>query len=139
MGLYPITTLLPADAAENPNGIQPGTLIVIPIDMSSLLMTSIILQQLSNTQDFSLRATISIYPDGSPLPTTINGTMSNGIVAPMRALPSPIVLYIEGQTPPANSIAILVKPGIYNLNILNLTNEVNVFAFVKTDTFIMEC
>jgi hypothetical protein len=135
MSLYPITTLDATTAGLNPNGIMPGTLIVIPIDMTTVQMTSFDLQHLSNTQDYSLRAWLSKYPDGVPIPSSIDGvaTIAAGIYAIIKFSKLPMVIYIAGQTPPIDSFDILVSPGLYNLNILNLTNEVNVFGFIKTD------
>ena len=130
MSLYPIVILTPSEASIAPNLIMPGNLIVIPLDMTTIQMTSIDLQQVSNTQDYSMRAWLSVYQNGAPLPSS-DGV--SGIFPIIKFSLFPIIIYIESQTPPANSFPILVTPGLYNLNILNLTNERNVFNFSQTN------
>lgn len=136
MSLYPTTVLDVITAAENPNPIQPGNLIVIPIDMTSTVMTTIDLQQMSNTQDFSMRAWLSIYPSGAALPSDDNPA---GIYPVIKFSQYNIVVYQNGQTPAESTFPINVLPGMYFLNILNLTNELNYFGFTKTDSLWMEC
>ena len=130
MSLYPTTVLDAVTAALNPNPIQPGNLIVIPIDMTSTLMTSIDLQQMSNTQDYSMRAWLSVYESGIALPSDANPA---GIYPVIKFSQYNIIVYREGQTPPESTFPILVPAGEYFLNILNLTNELNYFGFTKTD------
>lgn len=130
MALYPITTLTPATASVEPNLLPSGTLFVIPIDMTTVNMTQLTLNQMSNTQDYSMRAWVSQFPDGIPLPSSV-GT---GIYPVMKWDGLPIVVYLSGQTPPENTYSIEVpSSGIYNLNVLNLTNMANYFGFSKTD------
>ena len=125
MSLYKIVNLTPEEAADGPNFIQPGNLITIQIDLTIISMTSIDLSQMSQTQDYSLRAWVSKYPSGIFFPP--------GHYAVKKFGWSPIVIYKSPQTPPDDSFSIMVEDGKYYLNILNLTNETNVFGFMKTD------
>lgn len=120
MSLYP-TTIIDPDAALGNNAIASGTLICIPIDMTSSQMVQIVLSQLSLTQDYSLRTWVSVYPDGNAIAPGLFPILRNGGL--------PFIVYVPGQTPPSNTYAIRVTPGSYYLNILNLTNEANVFSF----------
>ena len=124
MSLYPVTIIDAATAGSGNNLMPSSTLLAIPIDMTTIQMTQISMAQLSLTQDYSLRTWVSRYPDGlainGPFPILRNG----GI---------PFIIYVASQTPPANTIATLVAPGSYFLNILNLTNEQNVLGFSQID------
>ena len=125
MSLYPTIVLDAATAALDNNFIPPGTLVVIPIDMTVPQMTQISMAQLSLTQDYSLRTWVSVYPGGRVI---------DALFPILRTVGLPFIIYVAGQTPPANATyTILVTPGNYYLNILNLTNEANVFAFSQTD------
>lgn len=130
MGLYPITFLDAITAALAPNSIPSATLVAIPIDMTTVQMTQITVAQLSFTQNYSLRAWLSIDPAGIPLkPNTPPDFFP--VLGVLVGLP--IVIYTAPQTPPVNTIDIVVAAGNYIFNILNLTNELNVFGFSKTD------
>lgn len=125
MSLFPITILDPITAASGFNTLLSGSLVVIPLDMTFAAMTQITIVQASLTQDFSLRGWISVYPDGIALASVFPILRGNGL---------PIVIYVPLQTPPNDCIPIAVPAsGIYYLNVLNLTNESNVFAFTKAD------
>ena len=107
------------------NTLMPsGALIVIPIDMLGVQMTQISMAQLALTQDYSLRTWVSLDPDGLAIERYFPILRTGGV---------PFVIYIAGFTPPANTSPILVTPGSYFLNILNLTNEQNVLAFNQID------
>jgi hypothetical protein len=125
MGLYPTTILDAVTAASGYNCIYAGTLVAIPIDMAATQMSEITLAQMSHTQDYSLRAWLSEYVGGVAIPP--------GFIPVLKTASVPIVIYTASQTPPANTIGIPVVSDCYILNILNLTNENNVFAFSKTD------
>lgn len=130
MGLYSTTMLAATAAVAAPNPIPSSTLVAIPIDMTTVQMTQITVAQLSFTQNYSLRAWVSTYPGGIPLnPDTPPDFFP--VLANMVGLP--IVIYTPSHTPPANTLDILVEAGSYVFNILNLTNEANVFGFSKTD------
>lgn len=124
MNLYPITILDAATAGSANNLMPSGTMLVIPIDMNDIQMTQISMAQLSLTQDYSLRTWVSLYPASIPI---------DGLYPILRAASVPFIIYVAGQTPPANTKPILVTPGRYFLNILNLTNEQNVLAFSMVD------
>ena len=125
MSLYPTTFLDATTAAADNNLMPPGTLTVIPINMTVTQMTQINLAQLSLTQDYSMRMWVSVYPDGIPI---------GGMYPILRFAGLPFTIYIAGQTPPQNTgYAINVTPGRYYLNILNLTNEANVLRFSQID------
>lgn len=125
MSLFPITLLDPTTAASGFNTLSSGTLVVIPLDMTTVVMTQVTVVQASLTQDYSLRGWISVYPDGIALASVFPILRGNGL---------PIVVYAPLHTPPEACIPIAVPAsGIYYLNVLNLTNESNVFAFTKTD------
>lgn len=125
MSLYPIIELDPEIAALDPNMLPAGTLIVLPVDMSSVQMVQIVLVQLSQTQDYSMRTWLSRYPDGIAI--------APGVFPVLRGQGLPFVIHTADQTPPENTNAIQVEAGNYILNILNLTNEINVFSFSTTD------
>lgn len=124
MSLYPITIMTAQALSVNPNLLLPGNMIAVPLDMTVNQMVQIFLQQQSNTQDFSIRAWISQYQDGIAL--------GSGIYPLLRFGGFPIVAHITTQTPPEASFPVLVPPGEYFVNILNLTNEPNVFGFAQT-------
>lgn len=130
MALYPITFLDAVTAGMAPNPIPSATLVAIPIDMSTVQMTQLTVAQLSFTQNYSLRAWLSVYPAGIPLPPDAPPDFFP-VLGAMVGLP--IVIYTATQTPPGNTLDILVDAGSYIFNILNLTNELNVFGFSKTD------
>jgi hypothetical protein len=123
--LYPSITLDPLIANLHNNVVPSGTLVVLPIDMTSVQMTQIKMLQISFTQDFSLRAWLSVYPGGTPLPP--------GYFPLLRTSGVPFVVYCAGQTPSPPDLASLVEPGRYMLNVLNLTNVENEFSFNKMD------
>lgn len=110
------------DAQQIP--IPSGALVSWPLDLTSASMIQIILAQLSLTQDYSLRAWISVYVNGIPL--------APGYVPVMQTGGLPLVVYISPQTPPANTFAVPVSPGLYVLNVFNLTNEANVLGYLAT-------
>lgn len=125
VSLYPTTVLEASVAAEEPNVILAGTLTVIPLDMTVSQMVQLNLWQMSIwTEDFSLRAWISVFENGIPYPP--------GPTPIIRYGGAPIVVYVESQTPPEHSIAVPVPPGVYFLNILNLTNSTNIYGFAET-------
>lgn len=125
MNLYPITVLDPMTAASGFNSLSSGSLVVIPLDLTTVAMTQVTVVQASLTQDFSLRGWISLYPDGIALANDFPILRGNGL---------PIVIYVPLQTPPDDCIPVAVPAsGLYYLNILNLTNVANIFAFTKAD------
>lgn len=127
MSLYPIITIDAAAAADGPNALASGTLAVIPIDMTVHAMVQLAIAQASLTQDFSLRGWISALPDGASL------TPYPGVFPVSRVAGMPIVVYGVLQTPPSPCIAVpIMRPDIYYLNLLNLTNEPNQFLFALT-------
>lgn len=126
-GTYPIYTISPESASASANALPSGCVAVIPIDMTVTRMTSILLAQLTLTQDFSLRTWVSIFQNGIPVnpqPNTYPVLKVNGFA---------LVLYVPPETPPSGTIPIPVSSGKYYLNVLNLTNEANLFSFSKTD------
>jgi len=129
MALYPTITIDPVLAAsEYFNNLPSGTLALIPLDMRTVMMTEITIAQASLTQDYSLRGWVSAYPDGMSVvlpPANVFAIMRTGGV--------PIVVHTASQTPPDDCIAVVIASGQYYLNVLNLTNAANVFAFTKTD------
>jgi hypothetical protein len=129
MSLYPTVVLDPTVAMSGPNLAPSGSLITLPLDMSVVLMKQIIVAQLSLTEDFSLRAWVSIYPNGISLITPA----WPDTFALSRMTPRPLVLYVRGQIPPDETILVPVVPGQYYLNILNLTNQLNLFGFTMSD------
>lgn len=128
MPIYPITITDTDTLSVDPNLLLPGNMTCVPIDMTTVRMTQITMQQLSNTQDYSLRAWVSLYREGVAL-----GDDSKKTYTIMRNILLPIIIYTAGQVPPVESFSVLVEPNYYFLNILNLTNEANYFSFVKTD------
>ena len=124
MSLYPTTILDAESAGLRPNPIPSGSLIVIPIDMTTVAMTQVMLVQVSYTQDYSLRTWLSLHPDGLAIA---------GVIPILKTAGIPLVIHIADQILPPDVNAIAVEPGQYMLNVLNLTNEANVFSFSKTD------
>lgn len=112
--------------STEPNLLPPGNLIVVPLDMTIVQMTQIMLQQMSNTQDYSMRAWISQFPGGIPLGSGIYSVLKFGAGLP-------IIVHVASQTPPENTFPVLVSPTEYFVNILNLTNEANFFGFLQTN------
>jgi hypothetical protein len=101
--------------------VPPSVRIDWPIDLSDGGMIVVTLVQVSETQDYSLRAWVSQYANGVPL--------APGYTPVYRGFGWPLTIYTAPQTPPPNTIAIAVTPGVYVLNVLNLTNELNVVAY----------
>jgi hypothetical protein len=123
MTLYPTITLDPLTTVIGGNIVPAGSLVIMPIDMSAVLMRQIIVGQISQTEDFGMRGWVSLYPNGISLITGLNA-----VFPLMRMSPQPLVVYVQGQSPPLGSIQALVTPGLYYLNILNLTNTQSMFA-----------
>jgi len=99
--------------------ISSGTWIGLPLDLSSSPQVQITLVQASYTQDYSLRYWISLYPFGVPL-------------APPRSVMKTAVLPVRVCVPGygvEDSMRIEVAPGVYILNVYNLTNQSNLLEF----------
>lgn len=128
MSLYPSITVDPNTAAASPTFVPAGQMILIPLDMTSVMMTQISLAQLSLTQDFALRAWVSPFPEG----ISVVAAPSN-VFPVMRTGGLPITVYVSPENPPTGTLPIEVIPGFYYLNILNLTNATTAFSFSKTD------
>jgi hypothetical protein len=124
MSLY-LINLSDADTLSvDSNIIAAGTLICCPIDMQTVEMSQITLYQESDTQSFSLRAWISRFQGGIAIPGNYAVPKWGGV---------PILVHTPSQTPPDDVFPVLVEPGLYFLNIFNLTNETNIFRFEKID------
>lgn len=127
MSLYPTLLIDATTAADGPNAVPSGTLALVPIDMTQRVMVQIDVAQASLTQDFSLRGWISTTADQESL------VAYPGYFPLLRGNGLSIVLFLPLHTPPAACIAVpVVRPIVYYLNILNLTNEVNAFVFSMT-------
>jgi hypothetical protein len=124
MSLYPMT-IKDASTLSEPNLLASGSMIIAPIDMTTIQMTQITLQQMSNTQDFGIRAWVSLYQDGIALGAGNYPLLKFGGL--------PIIIHTSAQTPPDECFPVLVEAGPYFLNILNLTNSSCYFGFSKTD------
>lgn len=124
MSLYPITVATADTLSLNPNLINSGSLTSVPIDMTANQMIQFTLQQASNTQDFGLRGWVSEWEDGIAI--------SDIFYPLLRFAGSPVVVHVAAQTPPAETVSILVPPGYYFINILNLTNSAAFFSFSQT-------
>jgi hypothetical protein len=131
---YPITKLLyphifidAVTAGNGPNLLPSGNLALVQIDMTVTQMTRIIVTQVSLTQDFGMRFWLSVKPLGSSIISTWPREL-----AVSRMTPEALFIYTFGQTPDSGSLA-QIAPGLYYLNILNLTNCPSVFMFSKTD------
>ena len=107
--------------AEQIVPVTAGNLLMFPVDMSQVNMLQIALAQLSQTQDYSLRAWVSVYPNGMPLPP--------GYVSVLKVGGLPLVLFAFGLIPPTNTLLCpIALRQQYILNVLNLTNEDNVLG-----------
>ena len=126
--LYPHYTLDPASASAEPNLLASGTLALIPVDMTVTQMTRIVMTQVSLSQDFGIRCWLSRYPLGESVIAPPPGMM-----ALSRMTPRPLIVYTAEQTPPSNTVLAQVPPGLYYLNVLNLTNCPVIFLFSYTD------
>ena len=125
--LYPHILIDTVTAGNGPNLLPSGTLALVPLDMTLTQMTRIIVTQVSLTQDFGMR----FWPSAKPCGPSIISTWPREL-AVSRMTPEALFIYAIGQTPGSGSLA-QVAPGLYYLNILNLTNCPSVFMFSKTD------
>jgi hypothetical protein len=127
--LYPYSFLDPVTAMNGPNLLPSGSLVLMSIDMTTTQMTRIIITQVSLTQDFGMRYWLSQYPAG----VSVIGSSPHEL-AVSRMSPMPLIIYNVGQTPSDDRASLAqVMPGIYYLNVLNLTNCPAVFLFSTTD------
>src|SRR3569623_119827 len=111
---------LPAlsEVAEQTVPVASGNLIMFPVDSSQFNMLQITLSQLSQTQDYSLRAWVSVYPNGTPL--------APGYVSVLKVGGLPLVLSVFGLISPINTLLCpIALRQQYMLNVLNLTNDDN--------------
>jgi hypothetical protein len=114
---------------NGPNLLPSGSLVLMSIDMTTTQMTRIIITQVSLTQDFGMRYWLSQYPAG----VSVIGSSPHEL-AVSRMSPMPLIIYNVGQTPSDDRASLAqVMPGIYYLNVLNLTNCPAVFLFSTTD------
>lgn len=125
--LYPYLFFNPILAAEEPQPLPAGNLALIPLDLSTVQMMKIVLAQASYTEDYGMHAWISRYPAGQSL---LNGI---DVFPVMRMMPRPVILYVNGPTPPDAAYLAPVEPGAYYLNVLNLTNTMSRFSFSQTN------
>lgn len=127
--LYSAFFIAPELASEAPTPLPANQCALVPIDMTSAQMVQLNLSQSSAAQDFSMRAWISQYPAGISLVTGL----SNVFCLARSGLVRPLVIYLHAQVPPADCYTALVTPGVYYLNILNLTATPSAFALQKLD------
>lgn len=124
MNLYPVIIFRPAVVVRGPNLLPPGTLGVVPINMTDDdIIVQVKIVHVSLTQDFSLRYWVSPFIDGlsvMPHPGFFPVLRGNGL---------PIVLY--SHFPPLYPcIPVLIRRrAVHYFNVLNLTNEGNQFTF----------
>lgn len=125
MDFIDLDVLAVDQVAERTLSVASGNLIVFPVDSSGFDMLQITLTQLSQTQDYSLRFWVSVYPNGMPL--------IPGYVSILKAGGLPLVLFASGLIPPTDSLLcpIAIRQQ-YMVNVLNLTNEPNVLGVTTT-------
>jgi hypothetical protein len=127
MALYPYSTVQPAEAALAAIAIPSGCMVVIPVDMTVRQVMQIILRQVSQTEDFCLRAWISLRPGGPSIGTFI--TMPVAVFTP-----APLIIYVGEMDLPMNCYPVQVVPGTYTLNIQNLINQATAVAYSSIDS-----
>ena len=120
--LYPIIELT-IDQPDTVYQIASGSLAVIGLTVDPGSAQTISMAQLANSQDFSLRAWISIKKDGQPIDS---GVWASWVLSKRS---DAFVLHDAAIAPPDGMRSVPVEPGSYWLNILNLVNSNNMFAF----------
>ena len=122
--LYPVLKIDP-DNVEGMHYLPPGNLAVIQLNVMSGQIVKFAMLQNSATQDFSMRAWVSVVPSGKTL-----GTDAATEFWPLPRVPNLCAVY-DWSLPVPDGIlrTIAVVPGVYILNILNLINAINVFSF----------
>lgn len=126
MPLYP-TTLLDYEAALGYVPVDDRSLVVIPITVPATSATSFVLTHTAPVQDWSLQAWVS----ASPFSRSVETAYPAAYWELQRMSPQPLCLYTADAVPLANSHAIMLDPGTYFLNVLNLINEPNLFQFAR--------
>jgi len=105
--------------------LPPGNLAVIQLNVMSGQIVKFAMLQNSATQDFSMRAWVSLVPSGKTLGTNVATEFW-----PLPRVPNLCAVYDQSLEPPDDILrAIPVLPGVYILNILNLIGAINVFSF----------
>ena len=121
--LYPVVNINPS-SIEGMHVVPPGNLVAVPLSIISGQVLKFVVLQNSPTQDFSMRAWISITPGGA----TVGNTLTTQYW-PVVRYPDVIVLHDMNVVLPDVLRTIPVLPGSYTLNVLNLVNEKNVFTY----------
>jgi hypothetical protein len=108
---------------EQTLSLPSGGWIGLSLDLTTLVRAQITLTQLSYTQDFSVRAWISVYPNGIAVPP--------GPWPVLRTGGLPILVYTDAQMPMADIVPVPLAPAQYTLNLRNLTNEDNLVGYSR--------
>lgn len=127
MALYPYTTIQPVEAALAATVIPSGCMVVIPLDMTLLQIMQITLRQVSQTEDFCLRAWVSLRPGGLSIGSFI--TMPISVFTP-----APLLVYVGERDLPLDCYAVQVVPGKFCLNIQNLINQAAAVTYSSVDS-----
>lgn len=126
MSLYYCTTTEPM--FEGTLSVGPGSCIVIPIELAPKTCLDIICSQspindIANTEDFSLRVWISNANGGNPICSYPSYLAS---LIPNRYPSAKFFSLYDVVKPPSNKLyPIGANPGSYFFNILNLINSQN--------------
>ena len=123
MSLYPTIDIDPSVQGRQTS--PQGSLALIPITIDPGQAVRVVLLQTGPAQDFSMRAWVSVLPDGVSVSTdSVSAYWS------LPRMPDMFILHDVAVTPDATAFrTIPVPPGSYVLNILNLVNSENTFSF----------
>lgn len=125
--LYPLT-LDPPPSSDHSHVVAPGCLLAFTLDLAPGTALDIVATHLARTQDHSLRLWVSRAPGGE---SVAHDPPSVAFWHPNRT-PTEIVRLQDETLPRAVPASLLVPPGRYWLNALNLINSVNHFRLTLT-------
>lgn len=128
--LYTLTTN-PTPINANLFEIAPGHLYAFPFEVKSDGFVDIIGVHMGLVQDHSVRFWVSSSPGGESISHT---SPASAFWHPNRT-PTEIVRVQDENTPPTSAVTILVSPGVYFMNALNLINSINLFTLTLTQSW----
>lgn len=131
MSLYPIRIIARDDAVGQPlHEITNGGLAAVPLSIAADQAIKVTVLHAAPTQDHSLRCFLSDRPGGNAVGTA----PVSAIYWHANRVPNePVIVATEGAAPDDGTPVIVVPPGDYYLNVLNLVNTANVFSLTLVE------
>lgn len=123
-------TINPTPISTNLFEIAPGNLYAFPLEVKSDGFVDIIGVHRGLVQDHSVRFWVSKTPGGESISHT---SPASAFWHPNRT-PTEVVRIQDENTLISSVVTVLVPPGLYCLNALNLINSINLFTLTLTQS-----